>query len=80
VAEEPVFDAEGYLSGDGECFCLAVTAEEFARVKGKPPKDYDRNFYCEGLFNLYPYTGESGVMVRYRVFIDEVESSDGEAV
>ena len=45
---------EGIPSGDHECFCFAVTKEEYKRIVNKDPTRNDRSPFYDGLFMLYP--------------------------
>jgi hypothetical protein len=49
---------EGIPSGDGECFCLDVTPEEYIRFKGKESYDteaaFREDFNKECMREMYP--------------------------
>lgn len=44
----------GWLSGDGECFCMDVSREEFKRLKGRRPQGHDRSRRNPGAYRVYP--------------------------
>jgi len=70
-----VWEAEGILSGDHECFCLASTKYECLKVN-QQIRHFSKNPFHKGLYNLYPntFSGEIGnKKVRYRLEIEVLE-------
>lgn len=77
---------EGIPSGDYESFCWDVTRDTFWRITGKPPEDWDKSYYHEGLYRLYENDffrsfSEDGVSTPRRKFkvsitIEPVENKE----
>ena len=46
-------EATGVVSGDYESNCLDVTKEEFKRLTGFDPIEYDESYFYKNLFRYY---------------------------
>ena len=44
----------GILSGDHESFCFAVSKENFTRITGREPEDFDKDRFYKGKYAIYP--------------------------
>lgn len=47
------FEITGVSSGDYECHCFDVDKEEFKRLTGEEPEDFDESFFYNNLFRYY---------------------------
>jgi hypothetical protein len=45
---------KGIPSGDYESFCWDVTKEEFIKIKGREPDEFDPAYFNEGFYRVYP--------------------------
>jgi hypothetical protein len=43
----------GVKSGDYECACMDVSAEDFERLTGEKPSSYDKSCFYKDLFRYY---------------------------
>lgn len=48
-----VFNVTGVSSGDYECPCFDVTKEEFKRLNGYEPEDFDESCFYNELYRYY---------------------------
>lgn len=44
----------GINSGDNESFCWDVDKDTFIKIKGKEPETYDKSYFNERLYRVYP--------------------------
>ena len=47
------FEVTGVCSGDYESACLDVSAEEFKKLKGFEPEEFDESCFYKNLFRYY---------------------------
>lgn len=86
--EAKTITIEGTPSGDGECFCMDVTKEEYIRIKGREAYDdeasyrEDSNDECiralypsDAPWRIYPndLIGHHGRKIKITITIEEVK-------
>ena len=49
-----IYEFTGVVSGDGEAFCWEVDKKTFARIMGWLPTKWDRAYFNNGQYMLYP--------------------------
>ncbi len=54
ITTNKVIEFIGTPSGDGESFCFDVDEENFIKVKGELPNEYDECYQGANLFRIYP--------------------------
>lgn len=45
---------KGIPSGDYESFCWDVSLETFKQIKGTNPDKFDKSYFNEGKYRIYP--------------------------
>lgn len=81
------WQAVGFLSGDGESFCVDVSRAEFQRLEGRRPRGYDRSRCNPGAYRAYPnydpgyghpdHAEFRGKRVRVTVLVEVLEEEQG---
>lgn len=45
---------EGFPSGDMESFCFDVTKEDYIKINGEEPGEFDKSVNKDNLYRIYP--------------------------